>query len=1272
MSCKYKYRDFFIDVDKCIIKKNGETVHMDFKQTWTILDCLLRAKVSGNGSVDLSALCISDTSKMLGRIKRVFGEDFYGRGLTGNIYINDPVTKVEAFPEELPFQTHPTNANSVPNFQKDNKKTSLQLLNPASIRLLPNTEKCFEQSLISANDQHVFFTISQDSNIAEIKNYIKNNRQTLLCQGGGCGKTVFLKRIEKELYKSNANEFVYYLSLGSLSHKQLTHLQEKYREYVYDRFDYESSIIISSIIQKYLDGKSECFEVFKTFGNSEHNPVLLLLDGLNEVPSSIYSQIVYEITQLQNLNFYIILSSRNTDVPLELQNFKKAYLSKVPEQFKSTLINKMDSKKQFVSPFVKQIINIPFYYGLIEDMLSKKTTVPKNEYDILELCYMEYSFEHIKRLVNTGEEFEILCGVYYCIIPLLAYDMLKPNAVYSISKAELEEKIDFIVSEKELCSVVLRTYMPKHFSNTIEIHKNDTEKYLNCLVNQSLLSCENNIYSFKHQNWADYHAASVVVSIIKAYQQNLVTSTEAAEDLLCLNLPNSVLHYVGEVFDLNEDTKVSDNAVASLKNIFSGLKKLENIQDIKPEHVYYASILNLFLEFKRNVSVNDKTSPVIEEIVDRVISPLYLKFKRDITSCAYLQEALDNNPYFTEAVRIKLASLIFQKIQIYSVKSASSPLQEVTTRAREYVAFANSVYQLDSVANMDARIDFRTAEDEILQYNRPHNAKTLKELCSVVLRTYMPKHFSNTIEIHKNDTEKYLNCLVNQSLLSCENNIYSFKHQNWADYHAASVVVSIIKAYQQNLVTSTEAAEDLLCLNLPNSVLHYVGEVFDLNEDTKVSDNAVASLKNIFSGLKKLENIQDIKPEHVYYASILNLFLEFKRNVSVNDKTSPVIEEIVDRVISPLYLKFKRDITSCAYLQEALDNNPYFTEAVRIKLASLIFQKIQIYSVKSASSPLQEVTTRAREYVAFANSVYQLDSVANMDARIDFRTAEDEILQYNRPHNAKTFFDTGYRKLEKLALNRVTASCNLLALICSFPSPYLVRSSVVNRASYRKAFTLYASAIVGKENKGDIVLYSIRNMIALLLRGYVQVDNPSLDFYDLTDSNMLRIGSCNGNNIYDFVPCNNESLLLAKKLYNMTVGYYRPLMYFYGACIDVMQKDSDSALEKLKAEIELSSKLSAQFTLQPKILYNYLTNSDTYDVSRDYCQLKTKLLDKNSQKFWHFDSLYYYLDVKRLELSINAERRDFFRKFESKLDFDSLENIRKCKNLIAESMNKTH
>ena len=994
MSCKYKYRDFFIDIDKCIIKKNGKTVHMDFKQTWTILDCLLRAKVSGNGSVDLSALCISDTSKMLGRIKRVFGEDFYGRGLTGNIYINDPVTKIEAFPEELPFQTQPTNANSVPNFQKDNKKTSLQLLNPASIRLLPNTEKCFEQSLISANDQHVFFTISQDSNAAEIKNYIKNNRQTLLCQGGGCGKTVFLKRIEKELYKSNANEFVYYLSLGSLSHKQLTHLQEKYREYVYDRFDYESSIIISSIIQKYLDGKSECFEVFKTFGNSEHNPVLLLLDGLNEVPSSIYSQIVYEITQLQGLHFSIILSSRNTDIPLELQNFKRAYLSKVPEQLKSALINKMDSKKQPVSLFIKQIINIPFYYGLMGDMLSKKTNVPKNEYELLDLCYMEYSLEHIKRLVNNGEEFEILCGVYYCIIPLLAYNMLKPNAVYSIGKAELEEKINFIVSEKELCSIVLRTYMPKHFSSTIEIHKNYTKKYLNCLVNQSLLSCENNIYSFKHQNWADYHAASVVVSIIKAYQQNLVTSAEAAKDLLCLNLPNSALHYIGEVLDLNEDTKISDNAVASLKNIFSGLKKLENIQDIKPEHVYYASILNLFLEFKRNVSVNDKTSPVIEEIVDRVISPLYLKFKRDVTSCAYLQEALDNNPCFTEAVRIELASLIFQKIQVYSVKSASAPLQEITTRAREYVAFANGVYPLDSVANMDARIDLRTAEDE--------------------------------------------------------------------------------------------------------------------------------------------------------------------------------------------------------------------------------------------------------------------------------------ILQYDRPHNAKAFFDTGYRKLEELALNRVTVSCNLLALICSFPSPYLVRSSVVNRANYKKAFTLYASAIVGKENKGDIILYSIRNMIALLLRGYIQVDNSSLDFYDLTDPNMLRIGSCDENNIYDFAPCNNESLLLAKKLYNKSVGYYRPLMYFYGACIDVMQKDPDSALEKLKAEIELSSKLSAQFTLQPKILYNHLTGSDTYDVSSDYRLLKAKLLDKNSQKFWHFDSVYYYLDVKRLELSINDERRDFFKRFECELDFDSLGNIRKCENLIAESINKTH
>ena len=137
----------------------------------------------------------------------------------------------------------------------------------------------------------------------------------------------------------------------------------------------------------------------------------------------------------------------------------------------------------------------------------------------------------------------------------------------------------------------------------------------------------------------------------------------------------------------------------------------------------------------------------------------------------------------------------------------------------------------------------------------------------------------------------------------------------------------------------------------------------------------------------------------------------------------------------------------------------------------------------------------------------------------------------------------------------------------------------------------------------------------------------------------------------------------------MTAGYYRPLMYFYGACIDMMLDNSDSAIEKLKTEIELSSKLSDQFNLQAKILYNHLTRSHTYNISSEYNELKSKLLNKNNQRFWHFDSLYYYLDVKRLELSIDSQRNIFFEKFESELDFDTLENIRKCEKLISEALN---
>lgn len=35
-------------------------------------------------------------------------------------------------------------------------------------------------------------------------------------------------------------------------------------------------------------------------------------------------------------------------------------------------------------------------------------------------------------------------------------------------------------------------------------------------------------------------------------------------------------------------------------------------------------------------------------------------------------------------------------------------------------------------------------------------------------------------------------------------------------------------------------------------------------------------------------------------------------------------------------------------------------------------------------------------------------------------------------------------------------------------------------------------------------------------------------------------------------------------------------------------------------------------------------------------------------------------------------REYFFKKIERELNFDSLETIRKCENLIAESINKTH
>lgn len=375
---------------------------------------------------------------------------------------------------------------------------------------------------------------------------------------GGVGKSAFLAYLYDTIAESAENltpfSGVFLLSLESLALLDLSQYDNGGIPFA----DPDRSLLLSRIASR--SGCSTDCKQWKASLKTGHGlwtdkPILLLLDGLNELrqsnsSSQLYRQILQEISTLSQYRYVrIIITSRVEDrIPSTGNPFQMSRtLSAQLQDFRSASLDVHVAKLMGIEPdIIKKLLSDylidenselalmlqrPLYYNYI---ISQKYHAEflNSRYSLLQGMYNQIYNQSILNSENDDQRI-FRTYVYKVFLPIFAHVIQRGNLIYDIA---FEKSCAIAVHQISLniTGDLFQIYTPDDKTKFVTSKLKKIRSFLE--AQEQILTIDNGQYvSFSHQDYRDFLAALFFIQRLDYIQKRIDTPVMKSDESLQLD-----------------------------------------------------------------------------------------------------------------------------------------------------------------------------------------------------------------------------------------------------------------------------------------------------------------------------------------------------------------------------------------------------------------------------------------------------------------------------------------------------------------------------------------------------------------------------------------------------------------------------------------------------------------------------------------------------------------------------------------------------------------
>lgn len=398
-----------------------------------------------------------------------------------------------------------------------------------------------------------------------------------------------------------------------------------------------------------------------------------------------------------------------------------------------------------------------------------------------------------------------------------------------------------------------------------------------------------------------------------------------------------------------------------------------------------------------------------------------------------------------------------------------------------------------------------------------------------------------------------------------------FIHQDWREFLAAFSLKNkfdlIVKYYKNSGYEATDMP--LLNLNVPNTVTEMFLEAMGIKVDIAERCNGILSKLEELDPSDRIKSTADEKD--IVFVEVLCQLTECIPANTKNGDYAKIYTEIQD---------FLRELIDNVFFSTVLSKSQIHSERTSQLFVNIIIKQSEMLRNRA-------MYQSALEYIKYGKDIVDCDSMKlrNQEGKVYMYYAQScyrgEPIKPGEELDLAVAdaFIKGMEIIRGNAAKHNNMSSNLLAMIESTPAPF-IRHNHLAKIDYVKAFWTYFDVMNGNHSGKELV-YSLRQCAALLIKGYVEVNEESKSLQSIKNrTNRLPptdIGcfkdeasefrncvtlACDQNGIprFNLEKLNNSTLLLAESLLEK-IRYETtdPYVSFLIGCVELAKGNKEAA-----------------------------------------------------------------------------------------------------------------
>ncbi len=461
-----------------------------------------------------------------------------------------------------------------------------------------------------------------------------------------------------------------------------------------------------------------------------------------------------------------------------------------------------------------------------------------------------------------------------------------------------------------------------------------------------------------------------------------------------------------------------------------------------------------------------------------------------------------------------------------------------------------------------------------------------------------------------------------------------FIHQDWREFLAAFSLKNkfdlIVKYYKNNGFKAADMP--LLNLNVPNTVTEMFLESMGIKVDIAKRCRGILSRLKELAPSDRLQSTADEK-DIVFMEALCQLTECIPANTK-NGDYAKIYTEIQD---------FLRELIDNVFFSTVLSKSQIHSERTSQLFVNIIIKQSEMLRNRA-------MYQSALEYIKYGKDIVDCDSMKlrNQEGKVYMYYAQScyrgEPIKPGEELDLAVAdaFIKGMEIIRENAAKHNNMSSNLLAMIESTPAPF-IRHNHLAKIDYVKAFWTYFDVMNGNHSGKELV-YSLRQCAALLIKGYVEVNEEAKSLQSIKNrTNCLPptdIGcfkdeasefrncvtlACVQNGIprFNLEKLNNSTLLLAESLLEK-IRYETtdPYVSFLIGCVELAKGNKEAAKFYLLKSGNAQAKI---------ILYHY--------CGENVCTLAECMDSYDAMKLKNTEDVYGRIDACHIRYPIMETER---------------------------------